>query len=88
MIPVNLDRNTKPFAYYKRGISKYRRQIQKGEAMKPITILWGNNRSHEGLSKADGNHRYRAAWEENLPFIPAVLGIRKTLLINSNGEHL
>lgn len=81
MVPINQDRNRKPFAYYKRGISKYRRQIQKGEQLKPITILWGNNRSQEGLGMGDGNHRYRAAWEEELTEIPAVLGIRKSLLI-------
>jgi hypothetical protein len=82
MVNVNLNRDRKPFAYYKRGISKYRTLIQKGEQFEPITILWGNNRSYEGLGMGDGNHRYRAAWEEHVTEIPAVFGIRKSLLFD------
>lgn len=86
LIPINRQDTIEPFAYYKRGVDKYRRMIQRGEQLTPITLLYGNNRSGEGISRADGNHRMCAAYREELDFIPAILGVKKTL-IESGEPH-
>jgi hypothetical protein len=80
MDPIRGEGTAAPNAYYKRGVTKYRKMIQRGDTLPPIIILYGNNRSGEGLSRADGNHRMAEAFAEELDFIPAVLGIKTELL--------